>query len=110
MALHVISVGGSLIVPEEIDTDFLAIFKQFIIKRIEKGDRFILVAGGGKTARKYQSAAALVKRLEFHAFPPVSRHMLILLRGVYICNYICKAQFKSKAYELVCNMQRPLTH
>lgn len=64
MALHVISVGGSLIVPEEIDTDFLAIFKQFIIKRIEKGDRFILVAGGGKTARKYQSAAALVSGLD----------------------------------------------
>jgi len=64
MALHVISVGGSLIVPEEIDTDFLAIFKQFIIKRIEKGDRFILIAGGGKTARKYQSAAALVSGLD----------------------------------------------
>ena len=35
MALHVISLGGSLIVPEKIDTDFLASFKQFIIKRIE---------------------------------------------------------------------------
>jgi len=64
MALHVISVGGSLIVPEAIDKDFLMFFKQFIIKRIEKGDRFILIAGGGKTARYYQEAAASVSGID----------------------------------------------
>lgn len=64
MTLHVISLGGSLIVPEEVDTSFLAAFKQFIIRRIEKGDRFILVAGGGKTARKYQTAAAEVSGID----------------------------------------------
>lgn len=64
MTLHVISVGGSLMVPDNIDTEFLASFKQFILKRIEKGDRFILVAGGGKTARKYQDAAAHVSGID----------------------------------------------
>ena len=64
MVLHVISVGGSLLVPEQIDTDFLASFKQFIIKRIEKGDRFILITGGGKTARKYQDAASHVSGID----------------------------------------------
>ncbi len=64
MALYVISVGGSLIVPDEIDTAFLSSFKQFIIKRIEKGDRFILIAGGGKTARKYQQAASEVSGID----------------------------------------------
>ena len=64
MALYVISVGGSLIVPDEIDTVFLSSFKQFIIKRIEKGDRFILIAGGGKTARKYQHAASEVSGID----------------------------------------------
>lgn len=64
MALYVISVGGSLIVPEEIDTVFLSSFKQFIIKRIEKGDRFILIAGGGKTARKYQVAASEISGID----------------------------------------------
>jgi uridylate kinase len=64
MALYVISVGGSLIVPDEIDTTFLSSFKQFIIKRIEKGDRFILIAGGGKTARKYRDAAAEVSGID----------------------------------------------
>lgn len=64
MALHVISVGGSLIVPEEIDTDFLVSFKQFIIKRIEKGDKFILISGGGKVCRKYQVAASTVSGID----------------------------------------------
>jgi len=64
MALYVISVGGSLIVPEGIDLDFLAAFKMFIIKRIEKGDRFILITGGGRTARKYQEAAAHVSGID----------------------------------------------
>lgn len=64
MTTHVISVGGSLIVPENIDTDFLASFKKFILKRIEKGDKFILVAGGGKTARKYQNAASSVSEID----------------------------------------------
>ena len=64
MVLYVISVGGSLIVPEKIDVDFLVSFKQFIVKRIEKGDRFILISGGGKTARYYQEAAALVSGID----------------------------------------------
>lgn len=64
MALHIISLGGSLIVPEEIDTHYLILFKKFILHRISKGDRFILIAGGGKTARKYQAAAAAVSVID----------------------------------------------
>jgi len=53
----VISVGGSLIVPEEIDSNWLREFKGFIDEYILKGYRFIIITGGGKTARKYQNAA-----------------------------------------------------
>lgn len=63
MALHVISVGGSLIVPDKIDTDFLASFKSFIRRRIDKGDKFILIAGGGKTCRRYQQGASSVSEI-----------------------------------------------
>jgi len=56
MTLYIISVGGSLIVPDEIDVEFLKKFKEFISSRVEKGDRFILIAGGGKICRKYQQA------------------------------------------------------
>ncbi len=64
MGLHVISLGGSLIVPDEIDFEFLKEFKQFILKRIEKGDRFIIITGGGKTARKYQIATEKIAQID----------------------------------------------
>lgn len=56
----VMSVGGSLIVPDQIDTVFLAQLKSFIVKETARGRRFIIIAGGGKTARRYQDAAAAV--------------------------------------------------
>jgi len=59
----VMSVGGSLIVPDQIDTSFLKDLKDFIIKETAKGRRFIIIAGGGRTARRYQEAAAGVTEL-----------------------------------------------
>ncbi len=60
----VISVGGSLIVPgDHIDTHFLSSLRDLIETETANGRRFILIAGGGKTARKYQDAAAEVATL-----------------------------------------------
>jgi uridylate kinase len=54
----VISVGGSLVVPNGgIDYLFLKDFKKLISKHIKKGWRFVIVVGGGGTARSYQEAA-----------------------------------------------------
>lgn len=58
-----ISLGGSLLVPDEIDWKFIKSFKQFIIKHIRLGYSFILVTGGGKTARKYIEAASKVSKI-----------------------------------------------
>jgi len=57
------SVGGSLIVPDQIDTDFLRSLKDFIDKETANGRRFVIIAGGGKTARRYQDAASRVSEL-----------------------------------------------
>lgn len=59
----VISVGGSLIVPDGIDTNFLSNLKVFIDKELKKGSRFIIICGGGKTARRYQDAGKAVSKL-----------------------------------------------
>lgn len=56
----VMSVGGSLIVPDQIDTGFLAKLKNFIEKETANGRRFIIIAGGGKTARRYIETATAV--------------------------------------------------
>lgn len=61
----IMSVGGSLIVPDQIDTDFLAQLRAFIIEQTTtRGRRFIIIAGGGKTARRYQDAARAVRDLD----------------------------------------------
>jgi len=60
----VMSVGGSLIVPDQIDTAFLKTLKTFIDSQTALGRRFIIIAGGGKTARRYQDAAAEVTDLK----------------------------------------------
>ena len=57
------SVGGSLIVPDGIDTDFLAKFKALILEKVKKGFTFSIITGGGKTARRYQDAAQAVTPL-----------------------------------------------
>ena len=54
----VMSVGGSLIVPDHIDSNFLSTLKDLIMSETATGRRFILIAGGGITARRYQDAAA----------------------------------------------------
>jgi uridylate kinase len=58
--LIVISLGGSLIAPNEIDWKFLKHFKELILKFVQKKYRFVIITGGGNTARKYQSAIAKI--------------------------------------------------
>lgn len=53
----VISVGGSLIVPDEIDAAWLSSLKELILSYTKKGYKFIIICGGGRTARKYQEVA-----------------------------------------------------
>ena len=51
----VISIGGSIIVPDDVDYNFLIRLKKVIYK-ISKKYKIVIVTGGGKTARKYIGA------------------------------------------------------
>jgi uridylate kinase len=54
----VISLGGSLVVPDEIDIKFLCAFKQVIEEQILAYNRkFVIVVGGGRVCRRYQQSA-----------------------------------------------------
>lgn len=65
METIIISVGGSLIVPDAIDTVFLQQLRTYIGEEIATNNRrFILIAGGGRTARNYQKAAETVSPLD----------------------------------------------
>jgi uridylate kinase len=56
----VISLGGSLIYPENIDLIFLKKFKSIIEEYIKKDYSFIIICGGGKLARKFQEDASKI--------------------------------------------------
>jgi uridylate kinase len=57
MALQVISIGGSLLYPQKgIDTSYLSDLCEFAYKRISKGDKLVLITGGGYLARSSQTS------------------------------------------------------
>jgi len=56
----VISLGGSLIIPDKINIDFLEKFKKVLSKN-KKKYRFVVVCGGGKTARNYINGIPYMK-------------------------------------------------
>ncbi len=58
--IWVLSLGGSLIFPDTIDIAFLRKFRDFLVKMIAKGNKFVLVCGGGALCRVYQRAASEV--------------------------------------------------
>jgi len=68
----VLSLGGSLILPNEIDFKFLKEFKKIILKNTRKY-KFIIVCGGGSIARKYISALKILNINEkFQNFSGIS--------------------------------------
>ncbi|MEK7079844.1 MAG: UMP kinase [Patescibacteria group bacterium] len=57
----VVSVGGSLIVPEGIDVPFLKLFRELITAKAREGFSFYIITGGGRTARRYQEAVESIR-------------------------------------------------
>lgn len=58
MKLHVLSLGGSIIIPDQVDYIYLKELKHFILNRLQKDERFVIITGGGKVCRRYQQAAS----------------------------------------------------
>lgn len=60
----VISLGGSKIVPDNVDLTFLQEFKRLIVKH-SKETKFVIVCGGGSVARKYIEALKKDKKSDY---------------------------------------------
>ena len=60
---YILSLGGSLIVPDEVDYKFIKKFRELIIKKVKAGNKFIIVCGGGGLNRKYNEAGKKVRKL-----------------------------------------------
>jgi uridylate kinase len=86
----VVALGGSIVHPDGIDTQFLKKFKKFLAPFLKRGTRFVLVLGGGALARRFQDAAGAVANVNdedkdwigIHA-TRLNAHLLrTVLRGV----------------------------
>lgn len=63
MKTIVLSLGGSLIWPDDLDTVFLEKFRQLISRYAKKNYRFAIICGGGKIARVFQQIASQAGKL-----------------------------------------------
>jgi len=90
----VIGLGGSLIVPNEIQIKFLKKFKTFILRNIKKDKRFVIVAGGGFTARNYIKAVSSFNTSD-------KDKDWIGIYATKINAYLIKTIFKEKAYPVI---------
>ena len=53
----IVSVGGSLIVPDGVDSDFLSRLRDLVTQKVREGFSFYIITGGGKLARGWRDAA-----------------------------------------------------
>jgi len=58
----VVSLGGSLVVRDEINTEFLRNFKKLILKHVKR-KKFVIVVGGGGICREYVKAAEQIEKI-----------------------------------------------
>lgn len=94
--VKILSVGGSIIIPKTgFDIPFLKKFRAMILERVKKGDRFVLVIGGGATCRQYQDAAKQVVKMSDEELDWLGIHTTI-----FNANFV-RFLFKDIAYETV---------
>lgn len=91
----VLSLGGSIVVPDEIDVNFLKKFRQLILQSLKKYIKIIIVVGGGKICRKYQAA---VKKI---TSPPLGELDWIGISATKLNAELIRVIFAKYAFPLV---------
>jgi uridylate kinase len=61
--IYIISVGGSLLAPDKINSRFIREFRALLLKAAKKGDKFLIIPGGGATCRYYQNEARKIAKI-----------------------------------------------
>src|SRR3989338_4698585 len=99
----VIDLGGSIIVSRSIQTRFLARFRSMLLPLL-KERRFIVVTGGGSTARNYQQAASAI-----HAVTDEDKDWLGL-HATRLNAHLLRTIFAKEAYPVIFdNPLRPIS-
>lgn len=93
----VISLGGSIVSPRvgKINIDFLKKFRRLILKFLKKGFKFIIIVGGGKTCRLYQSAASKITKL------PADDRDWLGIHTTRLNGHLLRTIFRRAAYPVI---------
>ena len=91
----IISLGGSIIVPDDLDVSFLKSFKNIIEEFVEKGNKFVIYCGGGSIARKYQKALSEVIGNDQEAMDWTG------ISATHLNAFLVKTLFQDKAEDIV---------
>lgn len=101
----VISLGGSLVVPDQINDTFLRAFRTLIVSYVKKRYRFVLIVGGGKTARRYQTAASDVTHVSPEDLDWLGIH------STRLNGHLMRTIFRGYAYpRIITNRKKIKTH
>jgi uridylate kinase len=102
----IISLGGSLVYPKEIDIKYLKLFKKLIIDFVKKGNRAVITVGGGAMARNYIAAAR-----ELNSVAKAVDLNWIGVRVTRVNAELIRTMFGDYAYpESIFNANRKLKH
>jgi uridylate kinase len=93
--VFVISLGGSVAVPGEINTSFLKRFSEVINEEIKKGRKFCIIIGGGKTSRNYQKAITEISEVSN------KQKDWIGIKATELNSLLLKAIFNKKANPII---------
>lgn len=88
--------------PDQINEKFLKEFRKLIISCIKKGFRFILIVGGGKTARRYQSAAAQITNMSSEDLDWLGIH------ATRLNGHLMRTIFREYAYPIIITNEKKI--
>jgi len=91
----VLSLGGSVIIPDKIDVIFLKNFKKIVEKFIKKNYKFVIFCGGGKLARYYQKAASQITKINNEDLDRIG------IKVTWINAFLVKTMFKNNAENFI---------
>src|SRR3989338_9954321 len=96
----IMHLGGSLVVPHISDTGginapYLRKLRAFLLSQLKKGRNFIIVIGGGKTARAYQKSVARVVDIREYDFDWIGIH------ATRLNAHLLRTIFEKEAYPVV---------
>jgi uridylate kinase len=91
----IISLGGSIIVPDKVNVDFIKKFKEFVLRHDDK--RFIIICGGGNVCREYQNSAKKVTSISDNDLD------LVGIAATRLNAELIRAVFGNHAFENIIN-------